>query len=88
MRNTEKLAQSIIWQVLRICTLPKLLGVPELCLLPFCSLTVRLIWQDMKINGIDARRWPGLALWVPTARSCDVHYTYNLPGIKESLRER
>lgn len=54
-----------------------MLSVPELCLQSFCSLAVRLIWQDMERKRMDARRWwPGLALWVPTGRSCGMHYTH------------
>lgn len=56
-------------------THPKLLGVSQLCLQLFCSLIEKLILQDMETNGMDARRWPGFALCVPTGRSCDIHYT-------------
>lgn len=65
LRTREEHAQSRRWRVMGI--LSKLLGVPELLLQSFCSLTVSLIHEDLKTNGLEARRWPGLALGVPSA---------------------
>lgn len=65
LRTREEHAQSRRWRVMGI--LPKLLGVPELRLQSFCSLTVSLVCEDLKTNGLEARRWPGLALGVASA---------------------
>ena len=90
--SREELSQSRTWRVMG--TLPKLLRVPELCLQSFCSLMVSLIWEDLKTNGLEARRWPGLTSAVPSVLwdlcgcFCDAHYTETPPQASKKAAKK